>query len=109
MSTVPNKPAQTPETVAEPICPDWCVADHVRDRAAYEGEGTGEVMDLVTHEAAPMPFGLYVSRTDCPNEGRVGEPVLRVVLEVELKTWEEAAGLARAILDGFGYLQGAEQ
>lgn len=96
-------------------CPDWCTFDHRQD---------DERDDLVLHQGADHVDGtvrklleLYpdggakldvrVSRTDDAAAGTVGVPNLYVRCEVELTTWEQAAELARTILDGFGYLKGA--
>lgn len=93
-------------------CPDWCVIDHIHD---------DERDDLVLHQADDHTDGtvrkllddqdldIRVTRTDCTSEGRTGTPTLRVTTEIELTTWEQAAELARTILDGFGYLAGAGQ
>jgi hypothetical protein len=93
-------------------CPDWCTDDHRAD---------DERDDLITHMGDDHTDGtvrslldghrldIRVARTDCPSEGTVGVPSLYVRCEVELTTWEQAAELARAILDGFGYLKGADR
>jgi hypothetical protein len=84
-------------------CPEWCVTDHAGDDPA------DPVDNLILHQAAEHFPGVCVSRTDCPSEGRIGTPCLYVRVELELETWEQAAGFAHAVLDGFGYLAGADQ
>jgi hypothetical protein len=101
-------------------CPDWCTDDHANDDPA------DPVMNLILHMGDDHTDGtvrklldvwpdsgtkldIRTARTDCPQEGTVGTPNLYVRCEVELTTWEQAAELARTILDGFGYLKGAEK
>lgn len=84
------------------LCPDWCVTDHSEHPLT-------ETDNLITHQAMPHAFGMIVTRTDCPDEGTVGVPALRVALDLELATWEQAADLARSVLDAFGYLDGAAE
>lgn len=113
MSTVPNN--QT--TVSQPAdsCPEWCLLDHTADDVRD---------DLVLHQAddhtdgsvhrmlgvpAQHVLDVRVSRTDCPSEGTTGTPALLIRADLEVTTWEQAGELARTILDGFGYLQGADQ
>lgn len=90
-------------------CPEWCILDHAQDDARD---------DLILHQGNEFhpgerfaPTGdrlsIRVSRTDCPAEGSTGVPALAVSGELYLETWEQAAELAHAILDAFGYLQGA--
>jgi hypothetical protein len=96
--TVPTSPANRPtSTFARPDCPEWCISDHRNE------------MDLITHEATAITPGISVMRTDCPDEGRIGKPVLYVHVEREIATWEDAGRLAHAILDGVDYLNGADQ
>lgn len=93
-------------------CPDWCTDDH----------GPVDVrVDLITHMGDDHTDGtvrrlldattldIRVARTDSPLEGTVGAPNLYVRCDVELTTWQQAAELARTILDGFGYLEGADR
>jgi hypothetical protein len=92
-------------------CPDWCVIDHIHDDerddlVLHQGEDytDGTVRTLLGgHE-----FDVCIARTDSLTEGRIGTPALRITAEVELTTWEQAAQLARTILDAFGRLQGAD-
>ncbi len=94
-----------------PSHPDWCTYEHGEDVAEF---------DLVTHTGDDHTDGtvrklldgrveIRVARTDSQDEGTVGTPCLLVVCELELTTWEQAAELSRTILDGFGYLAGAEK
>jgi hypothetical protein len=96
--TVPTIPTNRPtSTPARPDCPEWCISAHRNE------------LDLITHEAMEHAPGISVMRTDCPDEGRIGKPVLYVAVELELSTWEDAGRLAHAILDGVDYLIGADQ
>jgi hypothetical protein len=110
MSTVPNSLGDG--GFAERFlhgCPDWCVYDH-------DGE---ERDDLITHLGDEHTDGsvrdlldahrldLRVARTDDRHERTIGTPNLYVRIEAELTTWEQAAELARTILDSFGYIEGA--
>jgi hypothetical protein len=105
-------PLPTPPAAVDP---DWCTVDHAAD---------DERDDLVLHQGDDHTDGtvrrllgvgsgsvldIRVSRTDCPSEGRTGLPTLTIRADLELTTWEQAAELARAILDGFGYLPGADR
>jgi hypothetical protein len=83
-------------------CPDWCTLDHSDDDPA------DPIYNLILHTSDAHACGLRVSRTDCPQEGRIGTPSLAGRIDVELTSWQEAAELAHAILDGFGYLEGAD-
>ncbi|WP_229068387.1 hypothetical protein [Actinoplanes sp. DH11] len=89
-------------------CPEWCTIDHAED---------DERDDLVLHQAddhtdgtirrllAADTLDIRIARTDSLTEGGTGEATVMVHVDVELRTWEQAAELARAILDGFGYLE----
>lgn len=104
--------AMYPEPLPALNCPDWCTFEH--------DDGVAD-FDLVTHMGDDHLDGtgrklldghkleIRVARTDCLPEGTVGVPNLMVTCDLELTTWEQAAELARAILDGFGYLNGAEK
>lgn len=92
-------------------CPEWCtlthdLADDLRDGMALHlsaDHTDGTVRKLLdAHQ-----LEVQVARTDILSEGRAGTPNLYVRCEVELTTWEQAAELARTILDGFGYLKDA--
>lgn len=93
------------------LCPDWCLLDHTDDdpRVDLILHQDDDHTDGITRKLLGEHTNIRVSRTDCPAEGRIGEPALYVVVEAELTTWEQAAELARAILDGFGYLKGTDQ
>jgi hypothetical protein len=47
--------------------------------------------------------------TDRQSTQPVGAPALLIRADLELTTWQQAAELAHAILDGFGYLAGADR
>ena len=81
-------------------CPDWCVRDHAEDDPRT---------DLILHQAPEHGYGIRLSRTDCPSEGRIGKPVLHVDVDLELTGWEDAGRLAHAILEGVDFLIGADQ
>lgn len=111
MNTVAN-PAQRQD------CPDWCAYDH----AAGDDPRDGLVMHLGNEHtdgtvrrllgAGPgigSELDIRVVRCDCPSEDTVGTPSLHVRADLEVTTWEQAAELARTILDAFGYLQGSEK
>lgn len=91
-------------------CPDWCLFDHTTDGVADDlvlhlgdDHTDGTVRDLLNvHSGSKLD--IRVGRTDCPPEGRTGTAALLIQADLELTTWEQAAELARTILDGFGYL-----
>lgn len=90
-------------------CPDWCVIDHIHDDerddlVLHQGD---DHIDSTGWKLLGEDLSIRVSRTDSTAENTTGTPVLYVAAELELTTWEQAAELARAILDGFGYLKGA--
>jgi hypothetical protein len=94
------------------VCPDWCVLDHAQDDRRDDlvlHQGDDHTDGTVRKLLDPDRLDIRVSRTDCPAEGMLGTAALYVTTEVELTTWEQAAELARTILDGFGYLKGAER
>ncbi|MEV6306494.1 hypothetical protein AB0M02_44300 [Actinoplanes sp. NPDC051861] len=134
MSTVPNicHDAGHGEFLAEGLicsgcgtkppaidCPDWCTIDHTGDDPADpienlilhmgDDHGIDETTRDLLHAHEGSQLDVRVARTDCPQEGTVGVPALMVRADLELTTWEQAAELARAILDSFGYLKGADQ
>ncbi|MBU2662855.1 hypothetical protein KOI35_04975 [Actinoplanes bogorensis] len=101
-------------------CPDWCIEDHGTDDPSDPFNGLvlhmgGDHTDshvrkmLDLHPGGGTNLDLRVTRTDNRDEGTVGVPNLYVRIELELTTWEQAAELARTILDGFGYLDGADR
>jgi hypothetical protein len=90
-----------------PECPDWCVEDHSTDDARddlvlHMGDDhtDGSVRKLLDAHA----LDVRVARTDDLTARTAGIPSLMVRLDAELTTWEQAGGLVRTILDGFGYL-----
>jgi hypothetical protein len=99
--------------VEQPACPDWCTLTHdpeddARDDLAlhmgddHTDETARKLLDAHTLE-------VRVARTDVLSEGRTGTPNLFVRVDAELTTWQQAAELARTILDAFGYVPaGAE-
>jgi hypothetical protein len=93
-------------------CPDWCTIDHrdddVRDDLILH-QGSDHTDGTVRKLLDAHQLSVRVARTDDLAAGQAGTPTLTVHLDVELTTWEQAAELARTILDGFGYLAGAEQ
>jgi uncharacterized protein DUF6907 len=93
-------------------CPEWCTLDHrgddVRDDLILH-QGDDHTDGSVRKLLDGTRLDIRLSRTDSLTEGTVGKPSLYVQCEVELTTWEQAGELARTILDGFGYLQGADQ
>lgn len=120
MNTVPNDhtPATDVEhdddgcTTCKPAitCPDWCTLDHAEDdpRDDLALHQSDDHTDSVTRRLLDAhQLSVRVSRTDDLTAGQAGAPALTVHLDVELTTWEQAAELARTILDGFGYLHGA--
>lgn len=92
-------------------CPEWCTTSHTVDEF--------EDQQLISHLGADYADGtvrklldahalsVQVARTDDLSEGTTGTPNLYVRCELELTSWEQAAELARTILDGFGYLKDA--
>lgn len=84
-------------------CPEWCVSEHAGDNPA------DPVENIMLHFSGERFQGVEVFRTDVPQEGTIGTPALRVAVDLELTTWQQAAELAHAILDGFGYLEGADK
>lgn len=96
-------------------CPDWCTFDHAEDDerddlALHMGDDHTDstVRDLLdVHQGSKLR--VVVARTDDLSADTRGTPALLVTADLELTTWEQAAELARAILDGFGYLNGAEK
>lgn len=100
-------------------CPEWCTFDHSADDPADpimnlilhmgDDQTDGVVRRMLLGETAGYTLDIRVARTDCPQEGTIGTPALLVRTDVEVTTWEQAAELARSILDGFGYLKGADQ
>lgn len=101
MNSMPENvpPVQSVERQRLLRCPDWCVTEHTHDLR-------NPVDNLVLHEAPPLATGIRICRTDCPDEGRVGEPVLYVAVELELGTYQEAAEFAAAVLNGIFQLLG---
>lgn len=95
-----------------PGCPDFCLYDHRTDDERDDlvlHHGDDHTDDTVRQLLDPHALDIRVARTDCPPEGRTGTPVLAVRMDLELTSWRQAAELAHAILDGFGYLHGADQ
>jgi hypothetical protein len=101
-------------------CPDWCTDDHAGDDPAdpvvnlilHQGDDhtEGTVSKLLgVDQDNGMKLDVRVSRTDVPQEGVIGVPSVYVQAELELTTWEQAAELARTILDAFGHLAGADR
>jgi hypothetical protein len=92
-------------------CPEWCTTDHgdddVRDDLVLH-QGDDHTDGVVRKLLDAHQLDLRVSRTDNLTDGTVGTPALYVRVEAELTTWEQAAELARAILDGFGYVGNVE-
>jgi hypothetical protein len=94
-----------------PACPDWCTIDHATDDerddlVLHMGD---DHIDGVGRKLLDGKLDIRVARCDDTEAGTRGVPNLYVRADLELTTWEQAAELARAILDGFGYLNGAEQ
>jgi hypothetical protein len=92
-------------------CPEWCVVDHAEDDprddiVLHTGDDhtDGTVRKLL--DAQRLDIRVTSTTSTLPDEPDT-TPTLNVRVDVELKTWEQAAELARAILDGFGYLMGA--
>jgi hypothetical protein len=94
-------------------CPDWCTLTHDQDDDERDGlalhMGADHTDATVRRLLDAHHLELQVARTDDVDEGTLGKPNLYVRVEVELTTWEQAAELARTILDSFGYLHGADQ
>lgn len=91
-------------------CPAWCTVDHSDDKDPLElrlhlgDEHTdGTVRDLLqVHTGSTID--IRVARCDNPDEGTVGTPNLMVRMDLELTTWEQAAELARTILEAFSFV-----
>jgi len=108
MSTVPTEDTRRDD------CPEWCIEDHSAD---------DERDDIVLHRGANHVDGILIgllpeehrhrldvrvtSTTNLLPDEEGEEPTLYVQVEAQLTTWQQAAELARTILDGFGYLKGA--
>lgn len=93
-------------------CPDWCTYDHRTDDGLVDDvlhTGDDHTDGSVRKLLDPHRLDLRVARVDQPAGRTVGKPILYVQAELELTTWEQAAELARTILDSFGYLKGADQ
>jgi hypothetical protein len=93
-------------------CPAWCTlthdpADDIRDDMALH-MGVDRADDMVRELLDEHRVEVRVARLDCLSEGKLGTPNLFVRVEAELTTWEQAAELARLILDGFGYVGNVE-
>jgi hypothetical protein len=98
-------------------CPAWCTLTHdpeddVRDGMAlhmgddHTDETVRKLLDAHTLE-------VRVARLDILTEDLAGSPIgtpnLHVRIDAELTTWEQAAELARVILDGFVYVPVADR
>lgn len=99
-------------TAEAPECPEWCTTDHAgtdddRDDLVLH-MSSNHVETRVKELADAHQLDIRVARTDFPSDGTSGVPNLYVRYEVEVTSWEQAAELARMILDGFGYLEGAQ-
>lgn len=89
-------------------CPEWCTVDHSEDDNRDDlvlHQGADHVDGSVRKLLDPHQLDVRVSRTDLPSEGTAGTAALYVRAEVEITTWQQAAELARVILDSFGYLE----
>lgn len=98
--------------VAREDCPDWCTYDHRTDDARDDlilHMGDDHTDGTVRKLLGADKLEIRVARTDCPSEGTTGTASLMVRCDLELTLWEQAAELARTILDGFGYLAGADR
>lgn len=98
-----------PERTAREDCPDWCTLDHRTDvdESAVLHLGDDHTDSTVrklldVHEGSTLD--VRVARCDNNDEGTLGTPNLMVRCDLELATWEQAAELARTILDAFGYV-----
>jgi hypothetical protein len=98
-----RRAAETPE------CPEWCTLTHDPDDDACADLALHMGDDHTDTTVRKLLDGhhleVQVTRTDSLSEGKAGTPNLYVRCELELRTWEQAAELARTILDGFGYLE----
>jgi hypothetical protein len=112
-ATVPSVVTSTteaPVVMAPEHDPEWCTIDHAED---------DDRDDLVLHMGDDHTdrsvrtllnahrLSLRIAQADDVDAFLPGKPTLMVHVDVELTTWEQAAELARTILDGFGYLKGA--
>jgi hypothetical protein len=94
-------------------CPEWCalthdVEDDARDDMALH-MGDDHTDDTVRKLLDAHALEVRVARLDVLSEGRTGTPNLHVRVDAEVTTWQQAAELARTILDAFGYVPaGAE-
>jgi hypothetical protein len=92
-------------------CPEWCTFDHgdddVRDDLVLH-QGDDHTDGVARKLLDAHQLDLRVSRTDNLTDDTVGRSALYVRVEAELTTWEQAAELARTILDGFGYVGNVE-
>jgi hypothetical protein len=110
-------PQYRPVLDLEPGCPEWCTIEHAEDDdrddlALHMGDDhtDGYARRLLNvHEDYGSKLLVRVARTDDLGEGTTGVPALLVTADLELTTWEQAGELARTILDGFGYLEGADR
>jgi hypothetical protein len=89
-------------------CPAWCTLTHdpeddIRDDMALH-MGDDHTDDTVRKLLDAHTLEVRVARLDVLSEGRTGTPNLHVRVDAELTTWQQAAELARTILDAFDYV-----
>jgi hypothetical protein len=93
-------------------CPEWCALTHDpeddahADLALHMGD---DHTDDTVRKLLDGRVEVRVARTDVLSEGTTGTPNLYVRCELELTTWQQAAELARLIVDAFGYVPGGAE
>lgn len=89
-------------------CPDWCIEDHREDDPRDDivlhrgGDHTDSTVRRLL-AATQLDIRIVSTTNVLPTEPGTA-PTLNVRVDAELTTWEQAAELARTILDAFGYL-----
>jgi hypothetical protein len=92
-------------------CPEWCIVDHDADDprddiVLHAGDDHTESTVRKLLDAHQLDIRVVSTTNTLPTEPATA-PTLHVRVDAELTTWEQAAELARTILDAFGYLKGA--
>ncbi|MEU4618857.1 hypothetical protein AB0G04_02600 [Actinoplanes sp. NPDC023801] len=98
-------------------CPAWCTLTHDPIDDARDGMalhmGDDHTDDTVRKLLDAHTLQVRVARLDVLTEDLVGErigtPNLHVHVDVEVTTWQQAAELARTILDAFDYVPGGAE
>lgn len=98
-------------------CPAWCTLTHDPEDDARDGMalhmGYDHTDDTVRKLLDAHTLEVRVARLDILTEDlageRTGTPNLHVRIDAELTTWQQAAELARTILDAFDYVPGGNE